>query len=122
MGQNTKDQFEDIGEVIRNDINGMAVFEMPLLDKDGKKTKKTEEMKLAVKASRGDRVVKLVGKPRSYMVIPAAEWAQMPATEEARLAEIAAHATPQLAELAMQMASLSAKNAELEARLDGAKQ
>lgn len=122
MGQNTKDQFEDIGEVIRNDINGMAVFEMPLLDKDGKKTKKTEEMKLAVKASRGDRVVKLVGKPRSYMVIPAVEWADMPATEEARLAEIAAHATPQLAELAMQMASLAAENAEIKAKLNGVQQ
>lgn len=119
MNANTKEMFEEVGEVKKIDINGMAVFDMPLLGKDGKPKKgATEEMKIAVKCERGDRVVKLKGKPRSYMVIPANEWASMPATEEDRLSQIAAAATPQLAELAEQMNAIVADNKALKEKLD----
>ena len=129
----TKDQFEDIGVVKKIDTNGMAVFDMPLLDAKGKPTKNTEEMKLAIKCEKGDRVVKLLGK-RVFIVIPADEWANMPATEEEALTASAEVATPQLGDIlkrleaaekkneesSAQIENLTKKNAELEAKLGGA--
>lgn len=130
---NTKDQFEDIGVVTRIDTNYMAVFDMPLYDAKGNKTKKTEESKLAIKCSVGDRVVKLKGKDRTFHVIPADEWAAMPATEDEARENSAVVATPQLgdilkrldaaekknAESSTQIEALTQKNAELEAKLGG---
>lgn len=111
----TKDQFEDIGVVKRIDINGMAVFDMPLLDVKGKPTKNTEEMKLAIKCEKGDRVVKLKGK-RVCIVIPEDEWASMPATEAESLANSAVVATPQLAEITARLEALEAENKALKAQ------
>lgn len=129
---NTKDLYEDVGVVKKIDITGMAVFDMPLLDAKGKDTKKTEEMKLAIKCEKGDRVVKLKGK-RTYIVIPASEWESMPATEEEALASNAEVAIPQLSDIlkrleaaekkneesAQQIEDLKKKNTELEAKVGG---
>lgn len=104
----TKDQFEDIGVVKKIDTNGMAVFDMPLYDAKGNKTKKTEESRLAVKCEKGDRVVKLKDK-RVYLVIPADEWTVMPATEEEALTTSAEVATPKLAEILKRLESAEAK-------------
>lgn len=113
----TKDMYDDVGEVTKIDISGLAVFDMPLLGKDGKQKKgQTEEMKLAVKCQKGDRVVKLKGKPRPFLVIPAKEWADMPVDEESYKAQIAADATPQLAEIAQRLNALEAENAALKAQ------
>lgn len=113
----TKDMYDDVGEVTKIDISGLAVFDMPLLGKDGKQKKgQTEEMKLAVKCEKGDRVVKLKGKPRPFLVIPAKEWANMPLDEESYKAQIAADATPQLSEIAQRLNALEAENAALKTK------
>ncbi len=104
----TKDQFEDIGVVKKIDTNGMAVFDMPLYDAKGNKTKKTEESRLAIKCEKGDRVVKLKDK-RVYLVIPADEWTVMPANEEEALTTSAEVVTPQLAEILKRLESAEAK-------------
>jgi formylmethanofuran dehydrogenase subunit D len=112
MEVKTKDMFEDLGEVKKIDISGMAVFDMPLLGKDGKPTKKTEEMKLAVKCEKGDRVVRVksdANKRKLLFVIPAKEWAEMPADEETYKKQTAAAATPQLAIMQAQIEELQAK-------------
>ena len=116
----TKDMYDDVGEVKKIDISGLAVFDMPLLGKDGKPKKgQTEEMKLAVKCEKGDRVVKLKGKSRPYLIIPAKEWSDMPLDEESYKAEQAASATPQLAEIAQRLNALEAENTVLKAQLGG---
>lgn len=111
----TKDQFEDIGVVKRIDTNGMAVFDMPLLDAKGKPTKNTEEMKLAIKCEKGDRVVKSKGK-RVFIIIPADEWANMPSTEEEALTASAEVSTLQLAEITARLEALEAENKALKAQ------
>lgn len=112
MNFKTKDMFEDFGEVKRVEISGMAVFDMPLRGKDGKLTKKTEEMKIAVKCEKGDRVVcvKSTAKKRKLLfAIPAKEWSEMPADEETYKAQLAQESTPQLAQMQAQIDELTAK-------------
>ncbi len=117
----TKDMYELIGEVKRIDTSGLAVFDMPLLNAKGEKTKKTEEMKLAVKCEKGDRVVKLKDK-RVYLVIPEAEWTAMPADEAEALANSAATSTPQLADISARLEALESENKALKAQMaEGAK-
>lgn len=113
----TKDQYEDIGVVKKIDINGMAVFDMPLLNAKKQTTKNTEEMKLALKCEVGDRVVKEKGK-RVYLVIPASEWNAMPATEEEATINSAAAATPQLTDITARLAALESESAALRAEND----
>lgn len=117
MDVKTKDMFVDVGVVKKMDINGMVVFEMPLLGKDKKTTGESELSKLAVKGEKGDRVVRLEGKPRSFMVIPQKEWAEMPATKAAAAKEMAAKATPQLADLAKKINDVASENVELKKQI-----
>lgn len=116
----TKDMYDDVGEVKKIDISGLAVFDMQMLGKDGKPKKGvTEEMKLAIKCEKGDRVVKLKGKPRPFLVIPQKEWADMPLNEEEYKAQVAANATPQLAEITARLEALEKENLALKAGQNG---
>lgn len=103
-----KTDYESFGPIIKVDMTGMGVFEMPVVGKGGAKTKKIEQVKLAARCSVGDQVVRKAGTVRPFFVIAKAEWANMPATEE-EAAEQAAKADPSTAALLARIAALEAK-------------
>lgn len=99
---NIKDLYDDCGTISKIGSNGMGIF---TYKNDGDSAK----LQVAEKCAVGDRVVKPKGKARPFHVIPADEWASMPATEKESKTTKASKETPQLAEILKRLESAEAK-------------
>ncbi len=111
-----KNAYVDCGKILKIASNGMGVFEIPRLTKEGTPYKSGEKIPLqvAIKCSVGDRVVLKKGTKRPYLVIKEALWAAMPASE-AEVRETQMKKTPGMTEIFERLDALEKTNEELRA-------
>ena len=112
-----KNAYVDCGKILKIASNGMGIFEIPRLTKEGTPYKSGEKISLqvAIKCSVGDRVVMKKGTKRPYLVIKEALWAAMPASE-VEVKDTQMKKTPGMAEVFKRIEALETANEELRAQ------